>query len=263
MTDAARQKENESEETTQVLSHEKLEAQAATMRRALEDVWSKCGKEMWPSIGEALEANAGKALLEEIQEARYQRDLLRRPVRMMVEALDSHESANLIPRAKTEKPPDGGLEGIRTEFLIHELKDAKLALQYVEATPEHLAIMEGSLENIAACSNFQHQHEDPTDNEAEFDTLTRQIPRWVHRALNPVSLPDADAVETDERLAAAIRYEEALRRIATYAEDYSEVPPHEISHALMVDLPDLAEKALYPTDPVAEVEDFDENSIPF
>lgn len=71
---------------------------------------------------------------------------------------------------------------------------------------------------------------------------------------------------------AAIHYEDSLRRIAAYPENYSDgTPGHEVSHTLMVELPDLAEKALCPTDktdpgepedPAAEVENFNEGSIP-
>lgn len=90
--------------------------------------------------------------------------------------------------------------------------------------------------------------------------------------LNPVRLPHADSVETDESLAAAIHYEDSLRRIVTYDGNYSDgAPGHEVSHTLMAELPDLTEKALChtdktgpgePEDPAAEVGNFNEGSIP-
>lgn len=246
------------------LTYRELESQAAAMRRALEGVWSKCSKEHWPRVGEALKANAGEGILQEIEKTRYERDLLRRPVRMMVEAINSYEKRILLPDFVVGGYPSEPAEVVRTEFTIDELRETKLALQYVEATPERLAVMKDALETIAACSDFKNPAEELTDNSAEIDTLTRQIPRWAHIALNPVSLPKADYVEIDGNLQTAIRYEQALREMAAWAEEFSEdQPPHEISHALMVEMPSHAEEALDPPNPVADYEGFEKNSPPF
>ena len=231
-------------------SYEELEAQAAAMRAALEDVWSVCSREHWQQVGKALEGDAGKHLLEELAKIRYERDLLRHPVEDLVTVLDRHDRAVLLDRSFTDPIPDHDEHHIEHELQLGDLRAARKALQAVEATPDKIGRMKTALQEIEGYSHFRADVEDRTDaKEAELDALAREIPRKAYRALNSSSLPATPDLMEDATLAEARRYEEALRQIAVRAAHYSEEQPDlEISHALMVEMPHDAHEALNPPD---------------
>jgi hypothetical protein len=239
-------------------SYEELEAQAAAMRAALEDVWSVCSKEHWQQVGVALEKEAGKQLVEELEKTRYLRDLLRQPAAYLTEVLHRHEQQVLILKRSAKSVFDSDDDCLEFILKLGNLREAHNALQAVEATPERIGRMKAALEEIEAYGKFRPVHEDLTEaKKAELHALTKEIPRKAHRALNFSSLPETTDPVVDESLAVARRYEEALRQIATRAEDYSEEQPDlEISHALMVEMPHDAQEALYPPD-YSQDDDFD------
>ena len=231
-------------------SYEELEAQAAAMRAALEDVWAICGREHWQQVGKALKDDAGKNLLEELEKVRYERDILRRPVEDLVTILDHHDRADLLDRSFTDPIPDHNEHYIEHELQLGDLRAARKALQTVKATPEKVGRMKTALEEIESYSDFRADVEDLQDvKKAELDALAREIPRKAYQALDFSSLPEPPDLIQDETLAEARRYEAALRQIAVRAANYSaEQPDLEISHALMVEIPHDAHEALNPPD---------------
>lgn len=238
-------------------SYQELEAQAAAMRAALEDVWSVCSKEHWPQVGVALQYDAGKELLEELRNSRYQRSLLRQPAAYLTEVLHRHEQQVLILKRSCEPVFDSDDDGLEFILKLGNLREARYALQAVEATPERIGLMKAALEGIESYSKFRADIQDLAEaKKAELYALTSEIPLKAHRAINFSSLPEPPDLIVDETLAEARRYEEALRQIAIRAADYSEEQPDlEISHALMVEMPHDAHEALYPMD-YSQDEDF-------
>lgn len=245
-------------------SYEELEAQAAAMRGALEEVWSVCSKEHWPRVGDALKPDAGRELLEELEKTRHERDLLRYPLRDIVPFLDSHDQAVLLSRNPLNHIPNDDEDCIELQVQLGLLRDARKALQAVEATPEKISGMKRALGEIEAYSNFSSDVESLEDEKkTEIHALTSEIPYVAYKALLFSSLPDPPDIIVDESLAEARRYERALREIAARAADYlEEQPGHEISHALIVEIPTDATNALYPEDHVdpAAYNDFDPDS---
>lgn len=239
-------------------SYEELEAQAAAMRAALEDVWSVCSKEHWQQVGVTLEKDAGKELLEELHRVRYGQGLLRRSAEYLAEVLHRHEQQVLVLKRSAKPVFDSDDDCLEFILKLGNLRGARDALQAVGATTEKIRCMKAALEEIQAYSKFRPVHEDLTDaKKSELHALSKEIPRKAHRALNFSSLPETTDLVVDESLAEARRYEEALRQIATRAADYSEEQPDlEISHALMVEIPHDAQEALYPPD-YSRGDDFD------
>ena len=231
-------------------SYEELEAQASAMRDALEDVWSVCSKTHWQQVGEALKPDAGKRILEELEKARYERDLLRHPLQDIVPFLDRHDQDVILSRNPAEPVPKDDEDCIELEVQLGVLRDARKALQAVEATPEKISRMKEALEQIEAYSKYLSEDAGTIEcKTTELRILSEEIPYMAYKALLFSSLPQSPDIVVDERLAEARRYEKALREIATRAADFSqEQPGEEISHALIVEIPNDATDALYPED---------------
>ena len=189
-------------------------------------------------------------LKEELEKARHERDLLRRPVRYLAEKLESHERNVFLSRNHHDPIPDDDEDCLRIEMQLGSLREARDALQAVEATPEKISRMREALERFHDYNEYDTQVEDLLMEEIhELKILTRELPYVAYRALHFSSLPEVNGLEVDEILGDARRYEKALREIAARGESFSErQPANEISHALMVELPDDAARALYPDD---------------
>lgn len=230
------------------LSYEELEAQAAAMRGALEGVWAVCSREMWPKVGRALEPPAGKELLERLAKMRRERNLLRDPVRILADIFDDNEQRKRLWTGfinPYDLEDDDYLE-VRIELSL--VRQARDALREVEATPEKIRAMKNALQRIEAYKDYGYGSEGSgarADKDEALRLLRRHIPQDAHQSLEPTGLPRPDDQSPSEWLAEAGRLEDTLRSIAARAESFTDgQPENEIFHALMVEFPTEATKAL-------------------
>lgn len=229
-------------------SYEELEARAACMREALEEVWALCSKEHWPGVGRALEGGAGEETLRRLRAAERGRNLLAAAIRPLAEALESNDA--LVAEAVEHSAwiPDSDDDPVEVDIRLGPLRTARAALEAVEATPERVRVLEDALRKVESYADLREGSSLPTGPTKAriLHILKEEIPSEVARALEFGRLRPPPRDPAEEELARkAHDYEWALGEIVRDAGYYNDdQQEHELCHALQVELSDVARQVL-------------------
>lgn len=223
-----------------------LEAHAAQMREALQEVWDRCSREHWPRVGEALGSSAGDTLYARLKRLEAERDALAAALRPFEQILADHEQRVAEAARFSHWIPDGDQDVADVELRFAELRRARQALLFAEATPERIAALEEALLHVEAYQHFDRSGTVPKPELLR--AVTKDIPKIAADALEAAPGPPTPGAPLvhDEALTDRLTVlKEALREILIRGGHvHEDSADHELAHALCVEIPDIARTAL-------------------